>query len=88
LYYPISAFLQWLAQTYLSFNCVLHVFTLHNRQEGIAHEVFQWYLCRMEGWFATDADSISLQGWDQVCFPPDAVVACILACDEIAVHYV
>jgi polyamine oxidase len=22
----------------------------------------------MEGWFATDADSISLQGWDQVCF--------------------
>uniref|UniRef100_A0A0A9GAZ5 Uncharacterized protein n=1 Tax=Arundo donax TaxID=35708 RepID=A0A0A9GAZ5_ARUDO len=22
----------------------------------------------MEGWFATDADSISLQGWDQVGF--------------------
>jgi polyamine oxidase len=38
----------------------------HLRQEGIAHDVLQWYLCRMEGWFATDADAISLQGWDQV----------------------
>jgi polyamine oxidase len=43
-------------------------FHAFNRQEGIAHEVIQWYLCRMEGWFATDADSISLQGWDQVVF--------------------
>ncbi|KAK3143680.1 hypothetical protein QOZ80_4AG0303500 [Eleusine coracana subsp. coracana] len=40
------------------------------RQEGIAHEVLQWYLCRMEGWFATDADSISLQGWDQEVLLP------------------
>ncbi|ONM21383.1 putative cellulose synthase A catalytic subunit 2 [UDP-forming] [Zea mays] len=40
------------------------------RQEGIAHEVLQWYLCRMEGWFATDADSISLQGCDQEVLLP------------------
>jgi len=40
----------------------------------------------MEGWFATDADSISLKGWDQVCSPHlVAVVASILAHDEIAV---
>jgi len=43
----------------------------------------------MEGWFATDADSISLKGWDQVCSPHlVAVVASILARDEIAVLYV
>jgi hypothetical protein len=35
------------------------------RQEGLAHEVLQWYLCRMEAWFAADADMISLQTWDQ-----------------------
>ncbi|XXG68316.1 hypothetical protein AAC387_Pa06g1430 [Persea americana] len=35
------------------------------RQEGLAHMVLQWYLCRMEGWFATDADTISLKCWDQ-----------------------
>lgn len=35
------------------------------RQEGIAHEVLQWYLCRMEAWFAADADMISLKTWDQ-----------------------
>lgn len=35
------------------------------RQEGLAHKVLQWYLCRMEGWFATDADTISLKCWDQ-----------------------
>ncbi|GAB2274856.1 Probable polyamine oxidase 4 [Dionaea muscipula] len=33
------------------------------RQGGLAHEVLQWYLCRMEAWFATDAD---LRSWDQV----------------------
>ncbi|KAK2999728.1 hypothetical protein RJ639_023095 [Escallonia herrerae] len=35
------------------------------RLEGLAHKVLQWYLCRMEGWFASDADTISLKGWDQ-----------------------
>ncbi|XP_028121404.1 polyamine oxidase 2 [Camellia sinensis] len=35
------------------------------RLEGIAHKVLQWYLCRMEGWFAADADTISLKCWDQ-----------------------
>uniref|UniRef100_A0A453CZS0 Amine oxidase domain-containing protein n=1 Tax=Aegilops tauschii subsp. strangulata TaxID=200361 RepID=A0A453CZS0_AEGTS len=42
----------------------------HLRQEGIAHDVLQWYLCRMEGWFATDADAISLQCWDQEVLLP------------------
>ncbi|CAI9089887.1 OLC1v1024538C1 [Oldenlandia corymbosa var. corymbosa] len=35
------------------------------RLEGLAHKVLQWYLCRMEGWFAADADTISLQSWDK-----------------------
>ncbi|XP_016450959.1 putative polyamine oxidase 4 isoform X2 [Nicotiana tabacum] len=35
------------------------------RQEGISHEVLQWYICRMEAWFAADADTISLKTWDQ-----------------------
>ncbi|XP_041991012.1 polyamine oxidase 2-like [Salvia splendens] len=35
------------------------------RSEGVDHNVLQWYLCRMEGWFAADADTISLRGWDQ-----------------------
>ncbi|PNX80720.1 polyamine oxidase-like protein, partial [Trifolium pratense] len=35
------------------------------RLEGLAHKVLQWYLCRMEGWFAADSDIISLNGWDQ-----------------------
>lgn len=42
----------------------------HLRQEGMAHDVLQWYLCRMEGWFATDADAISLQCWDQEVLLP------------------
>lgn len=36
------------------------------RQQGTAHNVLQWYLGRMEGWFAADADSISLKYWDEV----------------------
>lgn len=36
--------------------------------EGLAHNVLQWYLCRMEGWFAADADTISVQCWDQVSY--------------------
>ncbi|XP_047335038.1 probable polyamine oxidase 4 [Impatiens glandulifera] len=35
------------------------------RQEGRAHQVLQWYICRMEAWFAADADMISLKNWDQ-----------------------
>ncbi|XP_010551566.1 PREDICTED: probable polyamine oxidase 4 [Tarenaya hassleriana] len=35
------------------------------RQEGIAYEVLQWYICRMEAWFAVDSDLISLRCWDQ-----------------------
>ncbi|CAA7408890.1 unnamed protein product [Spirodela intermedia] len=35
------------------------------RQEGLAHEVLEWYICRMEGWFSTDADKISLNSWDK-----------------------
>ncbi|XVE77486.1 hypothetical protein DITRI_Ditri13aG0066500 [Diplodiscus trichospermus] len=35
------------------------------RQEGLANEVMQWYICRMEAWFAADADMISLKTWDQ-----------------------
>ncbi|KAJ6369481.1 hypothetical protein OIU76_027831 [Salix suchowensis] len=35
------------------------------RQEGLANEVLQWYICRMEAWFAADADMISLKSWDQ-----------------------
>ncbi|KAJ6738446.1 POLYAMINE OXIDASE 4 ISOFORM X1-RELATED [Salix koriyanagi] len=35
------------------------------RQDGLAYEVLQWYICRMEAWFAADADMISLKSWDQ-----------------------
>ncbi|CAH2065625.1 unnamed protein product [Thlaspi arvense] len=35
------------------------------RQEGMAYEVLQWYICRMEAWFAVDANLISLKCWDQ-----------------------
>ncbi|KAJ8752174.1 hypothetical protein K2173_003782 [Erythroxylum novogranatense] len=35
------------------------------RQEGLAYEVLQWYMGRMEAWFAVDADMISLKTWDQ-----------------------
>ncbi|OAY70330.1 putative polyamine oxidase 4, partial [Ananas comosus] len=32
---------------------------------GFAYEVLQWYICRMEAWFAADVDTISLKNWDQ-----------------------
>ncbi|XP_042040793.1 probable polyamine oxidase 4 isoform X2 [Salvia splendens] len=35
------------------------------RQEGLAYEVLQWYICRMEAWFAADTEMISLRAWDQ-----------------------
>ncbi|XP_076957705.1 polyamine oxidase 2-like [Bidens hawaiensis] len=40
------------------------------RLEGLAHNVLQWYLCRMEGWFAADADTISLKCWDKEVLLP------------------
>ncbi|EPS67202.1 hypothetical protein M569_07574, partial [Genlisea aurea] len=40
------------------------------RMEGLEHKVLQWYLCRMEGWFAADADTISVKGWDQEVLLP------------------
>ncbi|KAH7285193.1 hypothetical protein KP509_33G017300 [Ceratopteris richardii] len=35
------------------------------RLEGLAYKVLQWYICRMEGWFAADADKISLHCIDE-----------------------
>ncbi|XP_071705477.1 polyamine oxidase 2-like [Rutidosis leptorrhynchoides] len=35
------------------------------RLEGLSYKVLQWYLCRMEGWFAADAETISLKCWDK-----------------------
>lgn len=40
------------------------------RLEGLSHKVMQWYLCRMEGWFAADADTISLNSWDKEVLLP------------------
>ncbi|KAD3641973.1 hypothetical protein E3N88_31197 [Mikania micrantha] len=40
------------------------------RLEGLANKVLQWYLCRMEGWFAADADTISLKCWDKALLLP------------------
>lgn len=40
------------------------------KQEGLAQRVMQWYLCRLEGWFASDADTISLKHWDQEVLLP------------------
>uniref|UniRef100_A0A7C9DB19 Amine oxidase domain-containing protein n=1 Tax=Opuntia streptacantha TaxID=393608 RepID=A0A7C9DB19_OPUST len=40
------------------------------RLEGLAHKVLQWYLCRMEGWFAADAETISLKCWDKEVLLP------------------
>ncbi|KAI5069121.1 hypothetical protein GOP47_0015422 [Adiantum capillus-veneris] len=33
------------------------------RLTGICQKVMQWYICRLEGWFAADADSISASFW-------------------------
>ncbi|KAL8201459.1 hypothetical protein R6Q57_012798 [Mikania cordata] len=50
-------------------NSVLYDHDLE-RLEGLAHKVLQWYLCRMEGWFAADADTISLKCWDKEVLLP------------------
>ncbi|KAK7268571.1 hypothetical protein RIF29_21272 [Crotalaria pallida] len=35
------------------------------RQQGLVHEVLQWYICRLEAWFSADADMLSLKTCDQ-----------------------
>ncbi|XP_008784889.2 polyamine oxidase 3 [Phoenix dactylifera] len=40
------------------------------RQEGLAGKVFRWFLCRMEGWFAADADNISMKYWNEEVLLP------------------
>lgn len=40
------------------------------RLEGLGHNVLQWYLCRMEGWFAADSETISAKCWDQEVLLP------------------
>ena len=47
------------------FCCDTDIVSILFRQEGLAHEVLQWYICRMEAWFAVDANMISLKFWDQ-----------------------
>ncbi|KAM3298734.1 hypothetical protein ACQJBY_040288 [Aegilops geniculata] len=33
--------------------------------EGLDDRILQWCVCRLEAWFAADADEISLKNWDQ-----------------------
>eukprot|EP00897_Mesotaenium_endlicherianum_P010554 jgi/Mesen1/9527/ME000639S08910 len=35
------------------------------RLEGVRKRVLQWYICRMEGWFAADVEKLSLRHWDE-----------------------
>lgn len=35
------------------------------RLEGLDDRILQWCVCRLEAWFAADADEISLKNWDQ-----------------------
>ncbi|PWZ44161.1 hypothetical protein Zm00014a_017325 [Zea mays] len=37
----------------------------HMKLQGLEYEVLQWCICRLEAWFATDMDNISLKTWDQ-----------------------
>lgn len=46
--------------------CLMMCAYIH-RLEGLEYEVLQWCICRLEAWFATDMDNISLKNWDQVC---------------------
>ncbi|CAI5950518.1 unnamed protein product [Closterium sp. NIES-65] len=34
--------------------------------QGVERQVLQWYLCRMEGWFATDLKNLSAKCWEEV----------------------
>lgn len=36
------------------------------RLQGLDWSVLQWYICRMEGWFATDWHHISGKFWEEV----------------------
>jgi hypothetical protein len=36
--------------------------------EGLAHNLLQWFLCGVQGWFSADADTISLKCWDHASF--------------------
>ncbi|MCD7446441.1 hypothetical protein HAX54_007753 [Datura stramonium] len=40
---------------------VLQAISIVLDRQGLSHEVLQWYICRMEAWFAADADTISLK---------------------------
>ncbi|CAI5985525.1 unnamed protein product, partial [Closterium sp. NIES-64] len=33
--------------------------------QGVERQVLQWYLCRMEGWFATDLKNLSAKCWEE-----------------------
>ncbi|CAI7885143.1 unnamed protein product [Closterium sp. NIES-54] len=33
--------------------------------QGVERRVLQWYLCRMEGWFATDLKNLSAKCWEE-----------------------
>ncbi|GJP29309.1 hypothetical protein CLOM_g13340 [Closterium sp. NIES-68] len=35
------------------------------RLQGVERRVLQWYLCRMEGWFATDLKNLSAKCWEE-----------------------
>lgn len=37
----------------------------HLKLQGLDDRVLQWCVCRLEAWFAADADEISLKNWDQ-----------------------
>ncbi|KAL5213755.1 hypothetical protein ABZP36_002907 [Zizania latifolia] len=37
----------------------------HLKLQGLDDQVLQWCVCRLEAWFAADADEISLKNWDQ-----------------------
>lgn len=58
-------YIQNLSRGSVTYRLNLYVF---HRQEGLAHEVLQWYICRMEAWFAADADMISLKSWDEASY--------------------
>lgn len=55
-----------LNQFYIFKSNQCYIFLFCCRQEGLAYEVLQWYICRMEAWFAADLDMISLKNWDEV----------------------
>lgn len=74
--------LRFAAESFISGVSILflYVYLICNmayRLEGLDFKVLQWYLCRMEGWFATDADNISLKCWDQVKLLSSLLIHCL-----------